>query len=259
MVQGKGNEPSNLEVETVVVSPENYTRIDRKPPLIKASKIIAVTDTGAQSCLWGLQEFLCCGFSRSDLILVKHIIYAANCEEINVEGAMLLCLSGKSETGISQTAAAMVYVSPSTNRFYLPKEALIQLGISLDFLQIDAATETSSIDATLFASCGCPASTTPPPHSNILLFTCSLENNELMEQWLLERFASLTFNQCTHQPLPGMTSLAISFHVEPEVIPSAIHTPVPVPLHWHNFVKELLDDDVHLGALGKVPIGEPSE
>ena len=87
------------------------------------------------------------GFSRSDLILVKQTIYAANHEEIIVEGAIFLHLSGKSETGISQRAAVMVYVSPSTNRFYLSKEALIQLGvISPDFPRIDAVTETSSID-----------------------------------------------------------------------------------------------------------------
>ena len=43
------------------VSPEDYTRIDRKPPSIKTSTIIAVTDTGNQSRLWGLQEVLCFG------------------------------------------------------------------------------------------------------------------------------------------------------------------------------------------------------
>ena len=70
------------------------------------------------------------------------------------------------------------------NVFYLSKEALIQLGvISPDFPRIDAVTETSSIDDTQFASCGCPARTTPPPRPNILPFTCSPENNKWMKQW----------------------------------------------------------------------------
>ena len=58
------------------VSAEDYTRLNRKPPSIKKSLITAVTDTGAQSCLWGLQNYLNCGFSKNDLIPVKHNIYA---------------------------------------------------------------------------------------------------------------------------------------------------------------------------------------
>ena len=56
-----------------------------------------------------------------------------------------------------------------------------------------------------------------------------------------------------------MTGLAISPHVDPQATLSVIHTPVPVPLHWQDSVKEQLEDDIHLRVLEKMPIGEPSE
>ena len=55
-----------------------------------------------------------------------------------------------------------------------------------------------------------------------------------------------------------MTGPAISLHVDPLATPSAVHSLVPVPLHWQDIVKEQLDNDVNLGVLEKVPIGEPS-
>ena len=45
--------------------------------------------------------------------------------------------------------------------------------------------------------------------------------------------------------------------VNPDAKPVACHSPVPVPLHWHDAVKEGLDCDVRLGIIEPVPIGEP--
>ena len=39
--------------------------------------------------------------------------------------------------------------------------------------------------------------------------------------------------------------------------PVVFHTPVPVPLHWQEDAKAGLDQDVRLGVLEPVPIGEP--
>jgi hypothetical protein len=149
----------------------------------------------------------------------------------------------------------MAYISPDTTRFYLSRNALIQLDvITRDFPRIGAATEASPIESSPQASCGCPARTIPPSRPKELPFACSPENNSQMQQWLLDRFASSTFNQCTHQPLPGMTGPTISLHVDPEATPSAVHTPAPVPLHWQDIVKQQLDNDVQLEVLEKVPI-----
>ena len=45
--------------------------------------------------------------------------------------------------------------------------------------------------------------------------------------------------------------------IDPHVIPTAYHSPIPVPLHWQDEVIAGLDRDVRLGVLEPVPIGEP--
>ena len=45
--------------------------------------------------------------------------------------------------------------------------------------------------------------------------------------------------------------------VDPKAKPVAHHNPIPVPLHWQEEVKAGLDQDVSLGVLEPVPVGEP--
>ena len=45
-------------------------------------------------------------------------------------------------------------------------------------------------------------------------------------------------------------------HGRPYAEPVAHHTPVPVPLHWQADVKKGLDQDVKLGVLEPIPVGE---
>ncbi|CAB4013560.1 Hypothetical predicted protein [Paramuricea clavata] len=45
--------------------------------------------------------------------------------------------------------------------------------------------------------------------------------------------------------------------IDPNAEPKAHHTPIPVPLHWQSEVKAGLDQDVALGVLEPVPVGEP--
>ena len=189
---------------------------------------------------------------------VKHTLYAANKAEIMVSGAILLRLHGVNADGETKTAAVMTYVSPSTQRFYLSRDALIQLGvISKDFPRIGSADGECAVDSSS-APCGCPVRSLPPDRPSALPFPPIQENISEMRQWLIERYSASTFNQCNHQLLPGMTGPAISLHVDPAAKPYAVHTPIPVPLHWLDAVKEQLDADVAMGVVEKVPFGEPS-
>ena len=54
-----------------------------------------------------------------------------------------------------------------------------------------------------------------------------------------------------------MTDPPMRLMVDPDAKPVAHHTPVPVPLHWQSEVKAGLDQDVRLGVLEPVPVGEP--
>lgn len=240
------------------VDPNDYAKLNKKPKVIKPRLINVITDTGAQSCLWGLNNFLQSGFSESDLLPVRHGLYAANGEKIPVNGAILLRLSGTSNEGDAHSAAVMTYISPSTNRFYLSREAMIQLNvISKDFPKIGATVQEAVIGCSI-EPCGCPRRSLPPGRPSSLPFDCIPGNNIRMRDWLMERYSQSTFNQCTHQQLPGMKGPSISLHVDPDASPHAVHTPASVPLHWQDAVKKQLDDDVQLGVLEKVPIGEPS-
>eukprot|EP00111_Clytia_hemisphaerica_P011054 TCONS_00032366-protein len=114
---------------SVNVDPRDYAKLGRPTPKVQPSQVNVVTDTGAQSCLWGLSDFIRCGFNVNDLIPVKHTLYAANKEKIDVSGAILLRLQGTDSAGQTRMAAVMTYVSPNTQRFYLSREALVQLGV----------------------------------------------------------------------------------------------------------------------------------
>ena len=45
--------------------------------------------------------------------------------------------------------------------------------------------------------------------------------------------------------------------VDSDAEPVAHHTTVPVPIHWKEEVKAGLDQDIPLGVLEPVPVGEP--
>ena len=54
-----------------------------------------------------------------------------------------------------------------------------------------------------------------------------------------------------------MTGKYHHIHVQENAIPLTIHSPIPLPVHWKEDVKNILDKDVKLGILEKVPVGEP--
>ena len=78
-----------------------------------------------------------------------------------------------------------------------------------------------------------------------------------MRAWLLNRYASSTFNTCTHRPLPCMEGPPVEIHIDPAASPKACHTPASVPLHWQQRVYEDLLRDEALGVIERVPYGEP--
>ena len=201
----------------------DYLDFGRAHPKISPKHIDVIIDSGAQSCLWSKKEFQKCGFSSEDLIPVHHAMKAANTAPITIDGAILLRLSGVSKQGDVVEAAVMAYISPDTDSFFLSKEAMVQLGIiSQDFPQLGASSPMPielnchsvanqkpleslqhGIDSPL-ADCGCPKRQMPPPKPEELPFPCTQENIGKMKSWLLNRYASSSFNKCPHQTLPEM-------------------------------------------------------
>ena len=243
----------------LTTDPEDYNHVGAVCPNSMPTFVTAVMDTGAQSCLWSLQDFYRCGFKDTDLMPVRRTMVAANREEIKIVGAIFIRLSGTDTGGTVRTAPMMAYVSPSTQKLYLPREAMIQLGvISKDFPKIGEVTEASSIEDHM-APCGCLKRSLPPARPQQLPFPASPENIDRMKVWLSDRFAASTFNKCTHQLLKGVTGPPLELHVDPDAKSQPAHSPAMIPLHWQENVKKQLEDDVALGVLEKVPYGEPSK
>ena len=234
----------------------DYDHIGVKCPHIQPRFITTVSDTGAQSCLWSTQDFLRSGFDKSDLIPVKRVMMAANREQIKIDGAIFIRLSGRDREGNLHTAPVLVYVSPDTTRFYLSRDALVQLRvIHKNFPQVGAALQTAGLDSSK-SDCGCLPRSLPPKKPDKLPFPCTPDNNEKMKKWLIERYSASTFNKCPHQQLPGMTGPEIRIHVDPSATPVAVQTPAMVPAHWYDEVKRGIDRDLALGVLERVPMGE---
>ena len=237
----------------------DYRHTSAVCPKVKPSSVTAVADTGAQSCLWGLRDFHRCGFKDTDLLPVKRTMRAANMEEIQIVGAVFVRISGTDVSGKTHTAPIMAYVSPSTEKFYLSREALVQLGVIPEkFPKVGAAMDTCAIEG-YNAPCGCPIRLLPPERPERLPFTASPENVEKMKAWLGDYYKASTWNKCTHQVLSGITGPDLKLHLDPNAEPKAVHVPSKVPLHWEETVKQQILDDVNLNVLEPVPHGQPSE
>ena len=196
--------------------------------------------------------------------------------------AVFVPLSGADTKGNTIQTAEMVYVSDSTNLYYLSCYAMEQLKIiAPDFPTVNATVSVSDFVTTSEvtssdshtsdpskstdhnphqlddttkseSSCNCPRQQPPPSSAAILPFELIEENNNKIKQLLLNKFSASTFNRCPHQLLPIMTRLPISIHIYPATKPMAVHTPALIPVHWKEEVKQQLDADVALSMIKKV-------
>ena len=248
----------------ITTAQEDYKSLNIPHVSILPTNVKAVTDTGAQSCLWSRREFLSCGFALTDLIPVTHQMKAANAAPIHIDGAILLRLSGSDQAKNEIQAAVMVYISSDANHFYLSKEAMVQLGIiSPNFPQIGSSfpkgSECSATDSAQLAECGCKQRLPTPGRPGSLPFEPVPENVDKMKSWLVERYSSSTFNKCPHTPIPAMEGPPMKLHIDPDAIPVSRKKPLPVPMHWQEQVEKELLRDINIGILERVPHGEPTD
>ena len=182
MVAESKSQPSiNLTIST---SQADYVHLHLPFPKIAPKKVTAITDTGAQSSLMGLKVFSKCGFRQESLLPVKRKMYAANNEDINILGAVFVRLSGNDRIGQKIQSAEMVYVSDSTDFFYLSRHSMEQLKIiGPSFPEIGAAIQATINDTNELpqhhqAPCECPVRQPPPQRPDALPFDPKEENNE---------------------------------------------------------------------------------
>ena len=176
---------------------------------------------------------------------------AANNRSIKILGAVILRISGIDKDGNLQETRQFTYVTNDSNQFYLSRSACIDLGmISEKFPTIgetsNAVTNFANTEAVTPPNCTCPKRALPPPVPTSLPYPAIDENREKLQQYLLDYYNNSTFNTCEHQPLPHMTGPPVMLMIADDAKPVASHSPIPVPIHWHDEVKADLDRDVRL-------------
>ena len=251
----------------VTINPDDYAHFGYNltyPP--KLSSTNAVTDTGCQSTIGGLLIMHLLGFNESDLIPTEIRMRAIDKNPIGILGAILIRLSGQGPDGQTLETAQVCYISNQVQQLYLSEHACKQLGIIPEsFPSIGSAMNhhtadahaTENTESSVVTPCGCPARALPPPMPTTLPYPPTEKNRDTLKHWILDRYASSTFNVCPHQPLPLMEGPPVSLMIEDGAKPVVHHTPIPVPLHWQEEVYAGLMRDVALGVIEPVPIGTP--
>ena len=217
-----------------------------------------IADTGAQTCVADTSILSKLNITSSDLIPTSHCLIAATQSQINIVGVALVEISD----GCASTRQ-MLYICDNIRGAYLSETAQIDLGIiPPDFphrpTHVTPIYDVSAQPTTKLAPCGCPLRQDPPPLPTALPFPTAGGSTTELQTWILQYYKSSAFNTCEHQQLPAMTSHPMSTHFRPDAQPKAYHTPIPVPHHWKQEVKEALDMDVRLGTIERVPQGTPT-
>ena len=262
----------------VAISMASSHRSEFSVPVMQAYTV-AIADTGAQSDLWALSDFLANGFSTEILSPVRLDLTSANSTEISIEGAFFAKIETNFEDKMVTSCYSMIYVSKSVKSMFLSHETLLNLGLLPDGFPSTVISNKkahikgntrSSINAirTLNGGCenfsdndnkqrSCPQRTVVPKRPTTLPFPCTTGNNPRMKEWLINRYKSSTFNTCPHRALPCMEGPSVEIHVEPSAIPKPCHTPANIPLHWQQWVYDDLLRDEAIGVIERVPYGEP--
>ena len=156
----------------------------------------------------------------------------------------------------------LTHITDATDTLFLSREACSALGIitkGLSVASCPASTQPHSLACDYYdaGSCKCPQRKTPPPIPVKLPYPPTDKNREKLQEYLVNYYRASAFNTGKSQQLPMMDCTPLKLMVDPDATPFACHSPIPVPLHWQQQVKEGLDQDVRLGVLEPDPFGEP--
>ena len=144
----------------------------------------------------------------------------------------------------------------------LSERALIDLNLlSTEFPSSTASTLSDPLISPFKhekAQCGCLKRNPSPPLPSAIPFPPVKENVLKLEGWIKQFFAASAFNTCPHQKLPAMTGALMNVTLRKDAVPHAVHTPIPIPLHWEEAVLKELKKDLALGIIEPVPSTTPT-
>ena len=148
------------------------------------------------------------GLRNCDIMPVLLTMWGAIREDLGVIGGVVMVISTHDKANELRSTKQLVYVSNTMDQAFLSREALTNLGaLPPDFPAIPARPQlfAASTEAPI---CSCPQRPAEPPPLPTSLPPClnaTPEDVPALKQWILDYYASSTFNTCTHQPLRMMT------------------------------------------------------
>ena len=279
---------NSLEFYTNASNQRGHPRVKIQiKPLVDgaaAVSIAAIADTGAQTNLWGFDDFSKAGYGTVRLQKPSVKLFAANKQAIDVVGGLEVELSGQTPLGDMVSCKAMVYISKSVSGFFLSYGALMDLFILDENFPIVGSCLPTAQDPSppnlhgnpvsfsvrainlgcLMENgedepCGCPQRSNVPPKPSSLPFPPVPGNIKKMKEWLLKRYASSTFNICPHRPLQQMAGPPVEIHVDKSAKPRDCKKAASIPVHWQQQVRDDIKRDEALGILERVPYGVLTE
>ena len=257
----------------VQVSTKSYTENNIKPPSAyrhRRADLDMLADTGSQAVIMGTNQLGQLGLTVRDLMECEMSLSGVTNSSVQIIGALFVRISGSDTQQKVWTTTQLCYVARGVDRMILSKEACRDLGlVNKDFPSIGSCESRASVNMTAGpgedergltpcspeqdGSCSCPRrAETPSPPS----FDPRLSREELKTR-ILKHYAASAFNKCTRQALPMMKGEPLPIPVKAGVKPIAVHTPVPIPLHWEEKVHKDLQRDVALGVIEPVPLNTP--
>ncbi|GFO13770.1 hypothetical protein PoB_004027500 [Plakobranchus ocellatus] len=154
----------------------------------RTTTILAVADTGCQSCLASTSFLNQLGLNISHLIPTSMKMRAANQNTIGIVGALILRVTGFTQSLESKTTRQIVYFSHSTDKLFLSMEACRDLGIipdtfpSIESVMTDSSAMHNDTNNPNEDRCHCPPRQSPPPLPTSLSFPATEKNREKLER-----------------------------------------------------------------------------
>ena len=126
----KSPEPQPYITLKITTSHQDYNHFGYKLNSKTASAFLPVmADTGCQSNLAGIEIMAKLKLKSSDLIPVRTKMHAANKKPINILGAAILRFTGHTNSGDEVESRQITYITDSTDKIFLSKEACIDFGM----------------------------------------------------------------------------------------------------------------------------------
>lgn len=230
---------------------ENEITLSMQPLNVKGKNchptdICVLPDTGANICLAGDKCMTQLGLSNSNLYKASKTIVTAGGFKLKSFGWIEVLIVSK-----SKSTTQKVYFSHQVHRFYLSKAACIELCLipagfphcNAILKAVDKPSNSNSKQRSL------------PIKPDKMPFDPDEKNIDKLELYLKEAFSSSAFNPSP--PFPEMANITpAKIHLKHGAVPHVKHTPIPIPLHWRETIKQQLDDDVLKGVIEPVPVGE---